>query len=62
MNPAGFYLARLVVTAEEVKKIGNVKLRPGMPVEVIFKTGQRTFFEYLIKPLTDRMATSLREI
>lgn len=62
INPAGFYLARLVVTAEEVKKIGNVKLRPGMPVEVIFKTGQRTFFEYLIKPLTDRMATSLREI
>ena len=62
MNPAGFYLARLVVSAEEIKKIGDVSLRPGMPAEVVFKTGQRTFFQYLIKPLTDRMATSLREI
>lgn len=61
VNPAGYYLARLVVPAEELKKLGAVTVRPGMPAEVIFKTGDRTFFQYLVKPLKDRMATSLRE-
>ncbi len=61
-NPMGYYTARGIVTAEEIKKLGeNVQIRPGMPAEVIFKTGERTFLEYLIKPLTDRMATSLKE-
>ena len=61
-NPMGYYTARVIVTAEEIKKLGeNVQIRPGMPAEVIFKTGERTFLEYLIKPLTDRMATSLKE-
>lgn len=60
-NPVGYYLARLVVSAEELKKLGTVTVRPGMPVEVILKTGDRTFFQYLVKPLKDRMATSLRE-
>ncbi len=61
-NPMGFYTARVIVSAEEIRKLGeNVQIRPGMPAEVIFNTGERTFLEYLIKPLTDRMATSLKE-
>ncbi len=62
MHPMGFYTARIIVTAEEIKKIGSdVVIRPGMPADVIFKTGERTFLQYLIKPLTDRMAKSLKE-
>jgi len=58
---AGFYTSRIIVSNEELKKVQELKIRAGMPVEVIFRTGERTFFEYLIKPLTDRAASSLRE-
>lgn len=61
IHPMGYYRARVIVSAEELKKLGNETIRPGMPADVIIKTGERTFLEYLIKPLTDRMATSLKE-
>ncbi len=62
MYPTGYFTARLVVDAKELTKLGaDAQIRPGMPAEVIFKTGERTFLEYLVKPLTDRMATSLKE-
>ncbi len=62
VHPMGYYTARIIVTADEIKKIGSdVVIRPGMPADVIFKTGERTFLQYLVKPLTDRMATSLKE-
>jgi HlyD family type I secretion membrane fusion protein len=61
-NPMGYYSARLVVPASEMKKLGaDVHIRAGMPADVIFNTGERTFLEYLVKPLTDRMAKSLKE-
>jgi len=31
-----------------------------MPVDVIMKTGERTFLSLLIKPLTDKFAMSFR--
>jgi multidrug efflux pump subunit AcrA (membrane-fusion protein) len=36
-------------------------LVPGMPAEVFITTPSRTFMQYLMKPLTDSMARSLRE-
>jgi hypothetical protein len=32
-----------------------------MPVEALIKTGERTFFDYLVRPLTDRVAQAFRE-
>jgi protease secretion system membrane fusion protein len=32
-----------------------------MPVEVFIITGERTMMSYLIKPITDRIKTSLHE-
>lgn len=60
-RPLGYYMARVIVSSSELKKVGDSQIRPGMPAEVIIKTGERTFFQYLIKPLSDRMATSLKE-
>jgi HlyD family type I secretion membrane fusion protein len=37
------------------------RVRPGMPAEVVFNTGERTVFSYLTKPLTDAFHHSLRE-
>jgi protease secretion system membrane fusion protein len=32
-----------------------------MPVEVIVKTGERSFFSYMVKPLSDRFARSFKD-
>jgi protease secretion system membrane fusion protein len=58
---AGYFIARVVVSKSEMLKIEGASLRPGMPAEVVIRTGDRTFLEYLLKPLSDRMATSLKE-
>lgn len=64
-DPAGrippYYSASVKVSVSEMKKLGDQPIRPGMPVEVIIKTGERTFLTYLIKPLFDRFSSSLTE-
>jgi len=57
----GYYLARVAVTPEGLKKLGKRQMQPGMPVEVIFITGERSLLTYLLHPLTKRMAASLKE-
>jgi len=56
-----FYLAQVETTAEGLKLLGDKVVQPGMPVEVIVKTGERSFFSYLIKPLSDRFARSFKD-
>ena len=56
-----YYLARVEVTPEGMGQLGARKLQPGMPVEVVVKTGTRTLLQYLLHPLTKRMAASLKE-
>lgn len=56
-----YYLARVQVTADGLKKLGSRQLQPGMPVEVIFKTGERSMLTYLLHPLTKRLAASMTE-
>lgn len=63
-DPAGgpsYYLARIQVSAAGMEALRGLPLLPGMPVEVQIKTGERTFFQYLARPLADRLAKSLRE-
>ena len=56
-----YYLARVAVTQEGRESLGALILLPGMPAEVLFKTGERTLFEYLIKPARNAFARSLIE-
>lgn len=56
-----YYLARVAVTPEGVKQLGKRTMQPGMPAEVIFKTGERTLLTYLMGPLTKRIAASMKE-
>ena len=58
---AGYYLARVAVTPEGLKKLGKRQMQPGMPVEVIFLTGERSMLTYLLHPLTRRLAASMKE-
>ncbi|SFC17058.1 membrane fusion protein, protease secretion system [Polaromonas sp. OV174] len=60
-NGAGYYLARVGVTPEGLKKLGKRQMQPGMPVEVVFRTGERSLLTYLMHPLTKRIAASMNE-
>jgi HlyD family secretion protein len=56
-----YYLVRVAMTAQEVERLGAVKLTPGMPVEAFIQTGERTMISYLVKPLHDQLMRSFRE-
>lgn len=56
-----YYLARVAVTPDGMKKLGNRRMQPGMPVEVVFKTGDRTVLVYVLHPLLKRIAGSMKE-
>ena len=56
-----YYLARVQVTPEGLKTLGARQMQPGMPVEVVFKTGERSLLTYLLHPLTKRVAAAMKE-
>ena len=35
--------------------------QPGMPAEIIIKTGERSVLTYMLHPLTKRLAASMKE-
>ena len=56
-----YYLVRVQVTQDGMKKLGNRKLHPGMPAEVLINAGDRTMLQYLLKPARNMFAESLIE-
>lgn len=56
-----YYLARVKVTPDGVKTLGPRHLQPGMPAELIIKTGERTMLTYLVGPLLKRVSGALKE-
>ncbi|MEM7749808.1 MAG: HlyD family type I secretion periplasmic adaptor subunit [Pseudomonadota bacterium] len=56
-----FYKIRLRADREVVAALGNLKLVPGMPVEVFVQTGARSTLAYLAKPITDYFSRAFRE-
>jgi HlyD family secretion protein len=56
-----FYAIRLTISAEELKKLGNNKLKPGMGAEAFIQTESRSPFSYLVKPLVDQWYHAMRE-
>jgi len=56
-----YYTIRVSMPPEEIAKLGEVKLIPGMPVEAFVQTGDRTMMSYLVKPLKDQLMRAFRE-
>lgn len=56
-----FYTARISTTPEELARLGNVKLLPGMPAEIFAKTHDRSVLSYFTKPLSDQIVRAFRE-
>lgn len=55
------YQAVIELTPDSYTKLGNLELLPGMPVEVLISTGERTVFEYLMQPITNSLARAFIE-
>lgn len=56
-----YYPVTLSLSGGQLERLGSVELVPGMPAEAFIATSQRTFLDYLIQPIRDRMAHALRE-
>ena len=55
-----FYAVEIEIADSELRKLGDLKLRPGMPAEAFIKTGADTMLSYLLKPLSDQFARAFR--
>lgn len=58
---APYYQATIDVPSDQMAKLTGHRIQAGMPVDVLIKTGERTFLQYLLKPLSDTVARSFRE-
>jgi HlyD family secretion protein len=59
---AQYYSARISVPDAKLKAASSAdRLLPGMPVEALLKTGDRTVLSYLLRPFTDQVAKAFRE-
>ena len=56
-----YYTIRIAMPPEQITRLGEVKLVPGMPVEAFVQTGERTVISYLMKPLSDQINRAFRE-
>jgi HlyD family secretion protein len=56
-----YYTIRIAMPGDEVAKLGEVRMVPGMPVEAFVQTGDRTMISYLVKPLHDQLMRMFRE-
>jgi len=61
MPGATYYLARVIVTPDGMKTLGKREMQPGMPVQVVIKTGERSLLTYLLDPLIKRVSVSMKE-
>ncbi|MGI9425808.1 MAG: HlyD family type I secretion periplasmic adaptor subunit [Hyphomicrobiaceae bacterium] len=58
---ASYFSVRIALGADEVARLGDVALLPGMPVEAFVRTGDRKVITYLVKPIRDQIMRSFRE-
>lgn len=56
-----YYTVRISLPAEEVARLKDIRLIPGMPAEAFIQTHERTPLEYLLKPLQEQIARTFRE-
>ncbi len=56
-----YYTIRIGMAGDEVAKLGDVRMVPGMPVETFVQTGDRTMISYFIKPFHDQLMRMFRE-
>ena len=56
-----YFIVKVTVSADELKRLGDQKVQPGMQTDVFIITGERTFLGYLFQPLADSFNQAWRE-
>jgi HlyD family secretion protein len=56
-----YYTARVEIARSELERLHEVTLYPGMPVEVMIATGERTALDYLLSPVNESFTHAFRE-
>lgn len=56
-----YYAMRVSVAGDELKKLGDMRMQPGMQATVMVKTGERTLMVYLVRPLLRRFTSAMSE-
>ena len=56
-----YYAARLRIDDVLPLGVARERIQPGMPVETFIATEDRTFLQYLVRPITDSFQRSFRE-
>lgn len=59
--PQEYFLTQVETTPTGQQLLRDKSVVAGMPVEVVVKSGERTFMSYLLKPLLDRFAASFKD-
>ena len=62
--PGGIWVriwVKASVPPDELKRLGEQKVQPGMQTDMFIITGERTFLGYLFQPLADSFNRAWRE-
>ncbi|MFC3164874.1 HlyD family type I secretion periplasmic adaptor subunit [Ciceribacter thiooxidans] len=59
--PRDVYIVRVALPEDEIARVHDFHPVPGMPADVLIQTSERTFFEYITKPITDSMSRAFKE-
>ena len=60
-NGESYFVARVRLDMAELARFPRAALSPGMPAEVMIRTGERRAIDWLLAPVTDRLRRALRE-
>ena len=55
------YVARISLAPQELARVKEFVPTPGMPAEIMIQTAERTFAQYIAKPVVDSMSRAFRE-
>ncbi|MFC1602757.1 HlyD family type I secretion periplasmic adaptor subunit [Pseudomonadota bacterium] len=56
-----YYLAKIALDKSDLDQTNKQQIRPGMEAEVMIITGERTFVEYMLEPITNSLGRAFRE-
>lgn len=56
-----FYRAKVRINPDQMAVLGDIVLAPGMPADVMIKSGERTLFRYVSQPMIDSFHRAFRE-
>ena len=56
-----YYTARVRIDQASLARAENVTLSPGMPAQVMIRTGERTALDYILSPIADTLNQAFRE-